>query len=194
MTLYRRTARKGRGVRLAEEQGTVPTCIYEKTASLFSTAAESGATLSGAPDTTIEALSNYGQNLGMAFQIVDDVMDLNEAGKEIGRPTGSDLARGVMTLPAIIAVERSPEDNPIRTLFRSPNDRNGSSQRLDEVNLRRALEMVRNSSVIDEACELARHYCDRALDSLDALESNRPKESLEQLAAYLIEPVMKWTC
>ena len=162
-------------------------CIYEKTASLFSTAAEAGAVLSGAPDTTIEALSEYGHNLGMAFQIVDDIMDFDGTGKENGRPTDSDLAQGVMTLPAIMAVERYPEDNPIRTLFRNKRGREGSSQVLDEVALRRASEMVRNSSVIDEAYELATHYCDRAHDSLDALDNNWPKESLKQLAEYLIE-------
>ena len=52
------------------------------------------------------------------------------------------------------------------------------------------MEMVSNSSVIDEAYELATHYCDRALDSLAALDSNRPKESLEQLVTYLIESEM----
>lgn len=161
--------------------------IYEKTASLFSTAAHAGAILSGAPDTTIRALSDYGHNLGMAFQIVDDIVDLDATRKEIGRPTSRDLAQGVMTLPAIIAVERYPEDNPIQTLFRNTNGRNGSSQALDEADLRRALDIVRNSSVIDEAYELATHYCDRALDSLAALDSNQPKESLEQLVAYVIK-------
>ena len=63
-----------------------------------------------------------------------------------------------MTHPATIAVEHHPEGNAIKTLFRSMNGRNGSSQTLDEACLRQALEMVRNSSVIDEAYELAIHY------------------------------------
>ena len=58
-------------------------CIYEKTASLFSTAAEAGAVLSGAPDTTIQALTDYGHNLGMAFQIVDDIMDFDGTRKQL---------------------------------------------------------------------------------------------------------------
>ena len=161
--------------------------IYQKTASLFSTAAESGAVLSGASDATIDALSDYGRNLGMAFQIVDDIVDFHGTVDENGRPKGSDLAQGVMTLPAIIAVERYPEDNPIDTLFRNGNGHSGSGRTLDEVSLRRALELVRSSSVIDEAYELATHYCDRALDSLTALDSNRSRESLERLAAHLID-------
>lgn len=143
--------------------------------------------LSGASDATIDALSDYGRNLGMAFQIVDDIVDFHGTVDENGRPKGSDLAQGVMTLPAIIAVERYPEDNPIDTLFRNGNGHSGSGRTLDEVSLRRALELVRSSSVIDEAYELATHYCDRALDSLTALDSNRSRESLERLAAHLID-------
>ena len=66
--------------------------IYKKTASLFTTAAESGAVLSGAPEHTIQALRDYGYNLGMAFQIIDDILDFNGLREEIGKPVGNDLS------------------------------------------------------------------------------------------------------
>ncbi|MFQ5861086.1 MAG: polyprenyl synthetase family protein, partial [Dehalococcoidia bacterium] len=73
--------------------------IYRKTASLFQTAAESGAILSGAPEETVEALHTYGFNLGMAFQVVDDILDFEGDATEIGKPVGHDLLNGVLTLP-----------------------------------------------------------------------------------------------
>ena len=71
--------------------------IYRKTASLFHTAAESGAILSGAPEETVRALEEYGYNIGMAFQIVDDILDVQGSAEEIGKPVGNDLLQGVLT-------------------------------------------------------------------------------------------------
>ena len=91
--------------------------IYNKTASLFTVACESGAILSGASEAQAAALKGYGYNLGMAFQIVDDILDFSGSAVEIGKPVGSDLANGVMTIPSIIAGERFPDDNRVRRLF-----------------------------------------------------------------------------
>ena len=96
--------------------------IYAKTASLFVVAAEAGAALSGASVETVEAMSSYGRSLGLAFQIVDDILDFEGVEDHIGKPVGSDLANGVLTLPAIIAMERSPNGNPVRDLFRDPGN------------------------------------------------------------------------
>ena len=79
--------------------------IYAKTASLFVVAAEAGAALSGASLETVEAMSSYGRSLGLAFQIVDDILDFEGVEDHIGKPVGSDLANGVLTLPTIIAME-----------------------------------------------------------------------------------------
>ena len=91
--------------------------IYEKTASLFSTAAESGAVLSGGPESLVQSLKTYGHNLGMAFQIVDDILDFQGTEEEIGKPVGSDLRQGTLTLPTILLMERYPDDNPVEKLF-----------------------------------------------------------------------------
>ena len=89
--------------------------IYRKTSSLFRTAAESGAILSGAPEATVGALQEYGSNLGMAFQVVDDILDVEGDTDEIGKPVGNDLLQGVLTLPGIMLLERYPKRTPSRS-------------------------------------------------------------------------------
>ena len=151
--------------------------IYAKTASLFSAAAEAGAVLSGAPERTVGALRDYGYNLGMAFQIIDDILDFDGTREEVGKPVGHDLAQGIMTLPAILAIERWPEDNPIPKLFRRP----GSEDRLE-----RAVGMIQDSSVIDESHAIADEFCGAALRSLTTLEHNRSRQSLKELVSYVV--------
>ena len=113
--------------------------IFKKTGSLFATAAESGAVLSGAEEHIVQAVREFGSNLGIAFQIVDDVLDFEGSAAEIGKPVGSDLASGVLTLPALMLVEQYPDDNPVVAVCKDI-DR--------EENLKRAVDMVRNSGVM----------------------------------------------
>src|SRR5579863_1490215 len=84
--------------------------IDRKTASLIRTATETGAILSGAPEDEVQALRAYGYNLGMAFQIVDDVLDLVGDEAVLGKPVGSDLRGGMVTLPVIGLLEEDPEN------------------------------------------------------------------------------------
>ena len=113
--------------------------IYRKTASLFRTAAETGAILSGAPEPEVEALKDYGYQIGMAYQIVDDLLDVQGGDAlSLGKPVGNDLRHGILTLPAIMLMERYPETNPIKALF----------QDREEIgNLEAALEMIQNSDI-----------------------------------------------
>ncbi len=151
--------------------------IYKKTASLFTTAGESGAVLSGAPEDVVDALRSYGYNLGMAFQITDDVLDFEGASEETGKPVGSDLANGVLTLPAIIALERQPEDNPIAALCERPDDRES---------LRAAVDLIQQPSIIEAAYSVADDFSRKALRSLDRVPPARERDSLAELARYLV--------
>jgi geranylgeranyl pyrophosphate synthase len=151
--------------------------IYDKTASLFTTAAESGAVLSGASEDVVQALKAYGYNLGMAFQVTDDIMDFEGSSEEIGKPVGSDLAQGILTLPALIAIERNPDDNPIATLCRRPADAEA---------LRQAVELVQDPSIMEEAFAVADQYSRKALDSLAAIGPAEARDSLEDLVAFLV--------
>lgn len=150
--------------------------IYHKTASLFTTASESGAVLSGLSENHVGSLRDYGYNLGMAFQIVDDILDFDGTEQEIGKPVGSDLAHGILTLPALKAMERYPNENGISELFKHPND---------EALLRRAVDMAQDTSILNECYDVARDFCGKAQSSLMSLPKNPSRDSLEEIIAYV---------
>ena len=152
--------------------------ISSKTACLLSLATESGAILSQAPEKSVAALKGYGHNLGIAFQIVDDILDFIGTEEEMGKPVGSDLAQGTLTLPAIILLERYPEDNPVRRLFQN-EDRQG--------NIELAMELVRNSSITEECYAVASDYCAQACRNLSLLPDNASRRSLIELADYVVK-------
>ena len=152
--------------------------IISKTASLFSLATESGAILSQAPGKLVKALKEYGYNLGIAFQIVDDIMDFIGTEEEMGKPVSSDLAQGTLTLPAMLLLERYPEDNPVRELFQNRNK---------QKNIKLAIELVRSSSIVQECYTVAADYCARACHNLNLLPENASRQSLINLANYVIE-------
>lgn len=152
--------------------------VAAKTASLLTLATESGAILSRAPEKMTAALKDYGHNLGIAFQIVDDVLDFIGDEAEMGKPTGSDLSEGTLTLPAMMALERYPADNPIRRLFNHQGDR--------QQNIGLAIELVSNSGVLEECYRVAQDYSARAGASLETLPANPARNSLEELARYVV--------
>ena len=151
--------------------------VSSKTASLFSMATESGAILSQAPERSIEVLKGYGYNLGIAFQIVDDILDFIGTEEELGKPVGSDLAQGTLTLPAMLLLERYPEENPVKRLFQ-----NGDKQK----NIELAIELIRSSSIVQECYGVASDYCSRACHNLSLLPDNASLQALIQLADYVI--------
>jgi len=83
--------------------------IEGKTATLFGTACRVGGVVLGLPAPTLEALTDFGRQIGICFQIVDDVLDLTSTDEDLGKPSGQDLVEGVYTLPVIYALEESPE-------------------------------------------------------------------------------------
>ncbi len=151
--------------------------VSRKTASLFSIATESGAILSQAPQRSIEVLKGYGYNLGVAFQIVDDILDFIGTEEELGKPVGSDLAQGTLTLPAMLVLERYPEDNPVKKLFQN---------RDKQENIELAIELIRNSSIVQECYGIASDYCSKACHNLSLLPDKPSRQALIQLADYVI--------
>ncbi len=152
--------------------------ISAKTASLITLATESGAMLSQAPEEMVTALKEYGYNLGVAFQIVDDVLDFVGDEAEMGKPIGSDLSEGTLTLPAMLILERYPGDNPVRRLFQHEGDR--------QENIKLAIELVRSSGVIKECYRVTSDYCVRACRSLELLPDKPARRSLKELAQYVV--------
>jgi geranylgeranyl pyrophosphate synthase len=152
--------------------------IYRKTASLFRTAAETGAILGNAPEPQVQALSDYGYNMGMAFQIVDDLLDVRGDADELGKPVGNDLLQGVLTLPSIMLLERYPKDNPIEALFRERNQ--------DE-HLQRALDMINNSTIVRDCYTEIHGYCAKAAQALECLPQCEARHSLRNMTDYIWE-------
>jgi heptaprenyl diphosphate synthase/octaprenyl-diphosphate synthase len=151
--------------------------IHGKTASLFATACEGGAIVSGAPEDWIEGLSNYGYNFGMAFQIVDDVLDFTGDEAEMGKPVGSDLMQGTLTLPSLLLMERGPGSNAVQAYLA---DR--SEERLQE-----AIDTIRSSGVLDDSNDMARDFCQRAVDSIALLPDSPDHQTMIDLAQYILE-------
>ena len=152
--------------------------ISYKTASLFSLATESGAILSQAPEKSIEVLREYGHNLGIAFQIIDDILDFISTEEEMGKPIGSDLAQGTLTLPSMLILEYYPEDNPVKRVFQN---------RDKQENIKLALELVHNSSIVQECYQVASDYCSKACQNLNLLPDNTSRRTLIELADYVVK-------
>ena len=115
--------------------------------------------IAGLSDEQALALRAYGENLGMAFQVMDDILDFTGSEEELGKPAGSDLMQGTLTLPALLLIERHPDDNPVERYF---------DDREDTESLRQALEMIRGSTVLDESIAVAHDFRDKALKALEA--------------------------
>lgn len=151
--------------------------ISAKTACLFSLACESGAILSQSPEKAITALRNYGHNFGMAFQVVDDVLDFTGDEKEVGKPVGSDLAEGAVTLPSILYAETHQEDDLTKTIIESKNPKD----------VAKAVANIRDSGVIRECMEIASDFCSRACRAIEELPDSSIRRSFIDLAAFIIE-------
>jgi len=151
--------------------------IYKKTGSLFATASESGAVLSDADEETIQHMRSFGKNLGIAFQVVDDILDFEGTAAEIGKPVGNDLATGTLTLPALLLVERYPENNPVVALC----------QGIDrEENIKRAVDMMHSTGVIADAYAVAEELRSQANASLDAMPYSEYKQALVGLSNFVL--------
>jgi geranylgeranyl pyrophosphate synthase len=153
--------------------------IEGKTASLFATSAEGGAMVARCTPDEREALRVYGLNVGMAFQVVDDILDFAGDEEEMGKPIGSDLMQGTLTLPSLLLMERHPKDNPIKKAFRTKKPK---SEYVAE-----AVYMVLNSDILNESYAVARDFRDRALAPLAGLPRNDARAALEDIAEYVLE-------
>ena len=150
--------------------------ISRKTAALFSQGARLGAYLAGASDVVVESLATCGYCAGMAFQIVDDLLDVEGDGDLTGKPIGIDLKDGNPSLPLVMAI---PLDAEIRRVF--------EKQEPTPQEIQLALEKVRHSGVLTEAERLARSYGQQALAALEHLEPSPYAESLVCFIHQLID-------
>jgi geranylgeranyl pyrophosphate synthase len=151
--------------------------IFGKTAALFAGSAEMGAIIGRASDEQTAALKTYGGNVGLAFQIVDDVLDLRESTDEIGKPAGLDLRQGTVTLPTMLFFQNGANAAE-RDLVQRVAGGSGTSE--DEVTV--AATIIRASGALEQAVEIARSYVEQAKDALTVVPAGEARDMMEALA------------
>jgi geranylgeranyl pyrophosphate synthase len=151
--------------------------IHAKTASLFAAATEAAAVLGAAPPDQEGALREYGRAMGMGFQIIDDVLDFQGNQEVLGKPVGSDLREGIVTLPVLYYLRDHPHDERVATLVCGfPED--GL--------VREIVAAVRESGAVERAVERARSFVVEGQAALSALPEGKSRAALHDLAEYAI--------
>lgn len=153
--------------------------IYAKTASLFEMSALATGMVSSEDENTRSLMKTYGYEIGMAFQIMDDVLDFSGDQATMGKPVGSDLLQGLVTLPAIYYAESNPDDPDVKLLAEGGW---GNQERMD-----RLVKSIRNTESINKSVDEARSYVVRALDAIRKFPSSKDRTELENLAKYIID-------
>jgi heptaprenyl diphosphate synthase len=153
--------------------------IGGKTAALFATACRIGGLVAEMERDRVETLTDFGYRYGMAFQIVDDVLDLVATDQQLGKPSGNDLVEGVYTLP-VIRTLASADGEALRDVL-------GQPLTPDERDAGR--DIVRANGAVDEAMETARGFVGEALEALDALGPSPAVSGLSAAAERLVASV-----
>ncbi len=153
--------------------------IYAKTASLFEMTARAAAMVSPADDDAAEAMRDFGYGIGMAFQIVDDILDFDGDQHAVGKPLGSDLLNGLVTLPAIYYAEAHPDDADVLSL---PQGGWTNAE-----NMTRLVEKIRAGNYAKEAALEAEERVERALTRLKVFPLCAERDALENLAKYIVD-------
>jgi len=154
--------------------------IFAKTASLFEMSARGAAMISPVDEATVETMQDYGYQVGMAFQIVDDILDFNGEQAEVGKPVGSDLLQGLITLPTLHYIEDHPDDPNIRPLLEG-NYSVGQKQ------MNRLVQSIRKSDAISRSMNEAQKYVAEAVRALTDMPVGTERQALEDLARYIVD-------
>lgn len=151
---------------------------YYKAASLMANSAKAAGILSGISAEAADHLYHYGRHIGLAFQIVDDILDFTASSKVLGKPAGSDLVSGNLTAPVLYALEEKPY---LQVLI----DREFS----ESGDLEKALTLVAEGNGIKRARELAFYHAKAAVDRLECLKPSASSQALVDMADYVVSRV-----
>ena len=158
--------------------------IQRKTACLIAACSKGGAIVSRASNEEIELLHTYGMNLGMAFQIIDDILDYTQDQSTLGKPAGNDLRQGMITLPLIYALQSSSANGhkqQVQTLL--------NSQEKNEQDILDVLNWVTHSDSIKQALVDAHSYADKARDAIHHFPLSPDRDLLDNLIDFVIERI-----
>jgi geranylgeranyl pyrophosphate synthase len=153
--------------------------IYAKTASLFEMSALAATMVATEDEETRMSMKTFGYEVGMAFQIVDDILDFTGEQSAVGKPIGSDLLNGLVTLPAIYYAEEHPNDPDVLSLPEGGWKDTDCVQRL--------VDGIRKNAAIEKAMEEARQAVNRALAALEDAPECAEKDALESLAKFIVD-------
>jgi octaprenyl-diphosphate synthase len=164
-------------------EGSYLDVIRSKTAALFAAACRIGAVVAERPQVEEDALDSYGLNLGIAFQLIDDVLDYSAKQEKLGKTIGDDFREGKITLPIILAFQRGDEEEKTfwrRTLEELEQDEAGAD-------LRHALSLMEKHGTLADSITRARHYGDLARQALDIFADGPAKSALTDIIDFCIE-------
>jgi octaprenyl-diphosphate synthase len=155
--------------------------VSRKTAGLFAVCSRMGAVVAAADDKTEAALGEYGWSLGMAFQLVDDILDFTSSPKKLGKPVGSDLREGKVTLPLILALERctTAERGLVETVLRE--------RAYESVTLEVVLELLEKYEAVGLARRRAAGFCEKARERIADLPESAHKAALSSVTELVID-------
>lgn len=153
--------------------------IYAKTASLFEMSALAAAMVATENEAIRASMKSFGYEVGMAFQIVDDILDFTGDQSTVGKPIGSDLLNGLVTLPVIYYAEEHLGDEDIHSL---PDGGWKDTERVQRI-----VDNIRRNSAIEKAMEEARQAVNRALSALEDAPAVPERDALEDLAKFIVD-------
>lgn len=154
--------------------------IYAKTASLFEMSARAAAMISPVEQEIVNKMQEFGRNIGMAFQILDDILDFTGEQESVGKPVGSDLLQGLVTMPTLYYIEKNPNDKNVVTLLNG----NFFTQQDAMIEL---VHSVRSSECIKLALNDARSLVEDVIKNLDVMPAGDERQALEELAWYIVD-------
>lgn len=153
--------------------------IYSKTASLFELAAEGAALLAEVDEDTARHIERFGYSIGVAFQIVDDVLDFTGDQDQVGKPVANDLRQQILTLPTLLYLEKvDGRDEDLQALIHG--------QELEESTFARLVKDIRSSGAVEVAMKEAREVAARGRKHLDTMPPGAQREALNDLAHYVV--------
>ena len=155
--------------------------VSAKTAALFAAACRVGAVVADGPKASEEALDSYGLNLGIAFQLIDDVLDYSAAQAALGKSIGDDFRDGKITLPVILAYRRGGEDD--RAFWRRTLENLDQS----DADLQTAIRLLDENGALADTVERARHYGAIARDALGIFPESPAKDALLEVIDFCID-------
>ena len=153
--------------------------IYAKTASLFRASTYCAALISPVDQPVVNAMESFGYEIGMAFQIVDDILDFTGEQTTVGKPVANDLRQGLVTLPAICFAENYPDNADMQLVLNGVYD--------DVAGMNRLVDAIRASGAIQQAMQEARQFVDRGLAVIASLPDRTEHRALEELAHYIVD-------